>query len=701
MTFARAAALILVLVASSLLAGPAAASVEVRIEGLRGATLRDNAQRATSLHGWRDRAISEAQVRRLFDQAPGEIRAALEPHGYYRAEVAGDLQRDGERWIATFTIRVRVSVKVRELDIVFEGPGADDAALAGLRALFPLQPGDRLVHGSYERGKAAMLSAIQGRGYLRARAALTRVEVHVADDAADIRLHWQTGPRYRMGATIFEGSQFPDEFMQRFVQHQPGAYYDADELLKLQRRLIDVDYFGFVSVAPRLRGPGRRGGGRAGGAGAGAAEPAGQDSRETSGAPSADAADGGGGGSGTGAAAAQDPAPDPAPADAAGTGAAAAAAAREATAAAATPEAVADPGTQARASAAAAAAVAAEVAADDDVLADPAAAVDAGPTVPIVVQVAPAPRTVYTGGVSVGTDSGFGVRAGVRRRWLNERGHKANVELDLSQRLTAVAANYEILLPGANLRSLNFGLSHLREETDTSESDNTSVFAMENRQWRGWLRDVGLRALYSDFTIGEERNSSSLLFAEGRLFRRRANDDLFPTRGYSLRLEARAGAEALASDTDFVQIRAEGRLIHPLGERQRGYLRAIVGATQVDDFDALPPQLRFFAGGDRTIRGYGFQTLGPENDAGFVIGGKHLAVLSAEFERDVARDWAVAGFVDTGNAFSDSSDFELRTGVGVGVRWRSPVGLVRIDLGHGLDSPDNSIELHLVIGPDL
>jgi translocation and assembly module TamA len=686
MTALRTLALILVLFASALTAAPASASVEVRIEGLRGATLRDNAQRATSLHGWRERSISEAQVRRLFEQAPDEIRAALEPHGYYRADVTGDLAQSGENWIATFTVRVRISVKVRELEVVFEGPGADDGTLGDLRAAFPLQPGDRLVHGSYERGKAAMLSAIQGRGYLRARAALARVEVHVADDAADIRLHWQTGPRYRMGATIFEGSQFPDAFMQRFVQHRQGDYYDAEALLKLQRRLIDVDYFGFVSVAPRLRGPGRRG---LGGAGADAGP--------------GNAADAGPGAAGT--VAGSDAAGDvPPPAAAPGDGPAetAAAEAREATAAAATPEAAADPRADAEASAAAAAAVDAQVAADEeDADGDPAPSGDAEPEVPIVVQVAPAPRTIYSGGVSVGTDSGFGVRAGVRRRWVNLRGHKANVEFDLSQRLTAGAANYEILLPGENLRSLNFGVSHLREDTDTSESETSSVFAMENRQWRGWLRDVGLRALYSDFTIGEQRNSSTLVFAEGRLFRRRANDDLFPTRGYSLRLEGRAGAEALASDTDFVQIRAEGRFIQPLGERQRAYLRAIVGATEVDDFNALPPQLRFFAGGDRTIRGYGFQTLGPENDAGFVIGGKHLAVLSAEFERDVARDWAVAGFVDTGNAFSDTSDFELRTGVGFGVRWRSPVGLVRIDLGHGLDEPDNSIELHLVIGPDL
>lgn len=580
MLVAPARLAILVLLALLLPAAVAGAAVRVEIEGLRGATLRDNAQRSTSLHAWRDRDISSAQVRRLYDKAPEEIRAALEPYGYYRPEIEGELTQSGTDWIATFTIRVRTSVKVRGLDIVFEGPGADDPALKALPARFPLAVGDRLVHSRYESGKDALQSAIEGRGYLGAQLEEHRVAVHVEDDAADITLRWATGPRYRMGEVRFEGAQFPDEFMRRYVRHSEGAWYDSETLLALQRRLIDADYFGFVAVSPSL-----------------------QDAQ--------------------------------------------------------------------------------------------------GDVVPITVQVAPAPRNVYTGGISIGTDSGFGVRGSVERRWVNQRGHKANVEAEISQRLSAAAANYVIPLPGEDARSFSFGLTHRREDTDTSESETTSVFAMENRLWRGWLRDLGLRALYGDFTIAEQQNSSTLVFAEGRLSKRVANDELFPTQGYSLRFEARAGAEALLSDTDFAQVRAEARYIHPLGDRQRAYFRGIVGATHVGDFDALPPPLRFFAGGDRTIRGYGYQELGPENEDGFVIGGKHLAVLSAEFERDVAGDWAVAGFVDTGNAFNDTGDFKLRTGVGAGVRWRSPVGLVRLDVGHGLDGADNAVELHIVIGPDL
>ncbi|MBX3727220.1 MAG: outer membrane protein assembly factor [Xanthomonadales bacterium] len=614
-----AAALWLILMLAS--AAPAAAAVRVEIEGIRGAALRESLERAAPLYAWRDRRISPGQARRLHAQGPDALLRTLEAFGYYRATVEGELSRQGEDWIARYRVRVGNAIRVRDLDIGFLGEGAGDPGLAALLPGFPLQAGDRLVHSDWERGKSALGSAIEGRGYLRARQTTSQVRVYREDRAADIALAWDTGPRYRYGETVFEGSQFDDDFMQRFVRHRPGQPYLADDLLALQRRLIDADYFAFVSVSPRIAR--RRG-------------PAGE---LVEGRPEED----------------RQPAGD---------------ATREAFEGGTAEEASAD---------------------EDD---------DRPPSVPIVVEVTPAPRHVFTGGVSIGTDSGVGVRGSALRRWVNRRGHRVSGEAELSQRRTAAAANYAMPRPGEGMRTLNVGVSHLREETDTSRSDTTSLYAMENRLWRGWLRDLGLRAMYGDFEVAEQRRNSTLVFAEGRLSRRVADDDLFPTHGWSLALEARAGSEALLSDTDFVQLRAEARLIHPLGERQRLHLRGQLGATWVDDFDALPPPLRFYAGGDRTVRGYGFQTLGPEDEQGRVLGGEHLAVASVEFERDVARDWAVATFVDSGNAYTQGR-FRTRTGIGAGVRWRSPVGTVRLDIAHGLDGPDRQIALHLVIGPSL
>ena len=117
---------------------------------------------------------------------------------------------------------------------------------------------------------------------------------------------------------------------------------------------------------------------------------------------------------------------------------------------------------------------------------------------------------------------------------------------------------------------------------------------------------------------------------------------------------------------------------------------------------AIPPSLRYFAGGDRSIRGYAFREVGPRTPAPdrYALGGKNVLVASAEYEHYFAGSpWGVAAFVDTGSAFDNT--IALKTGIGLGLRWKSPVGPVRVDVAHGLDTPDSSFQLYLNIGADL
>ena len=120
----------------------------------------------------------------------------------------------------------------------------------------------------------------------------------------------------------------------------------------------------------------------------------------------------------------------------------------------------------------------------------------------------------------------------------------------------------------------------------------------------------------------------------------------------------------------------------------------------VDNFDALPPELRFFAGGDRSVRGFDYQAIGETNSEGDVIGGEYLTVLSAEYEHYFLDNWGAAVFVDAGDAYS--SELDANVGAGIGVRWRSPVGLVRLDVAVPLVTDlEDGVRLHIVIGPDL
>src|SRR6185312_11939331 len=153
-------------------------------------------------------------------------------------------------------------------------------------------------------------------------------------------------------------------------------------------------------------------------------------------------------------------------------------------------------------------------------------------------------------------------------------------------------------------------------------------------------------------------------------------------------------------DTRFAQALANMVWIRALGRSNRLILRGDAGITSAQDFSKLPPQLRFFAGGDRSIRGYAYQAIGPRNSYGLVVGGKRLLVGSATVEHYFTRDWGIAAFVDSGDAFNGTA-FHARTGAGVGLRWRSPVGMVRVDVGVPIANPYyHGPQLHIVIGPD-
>ena len=120
-----------------------------------------------------------------------------------------------------------------------------------------------------------------------------------------------------------------------------------------------------------------------------------------------------------------------------------------------------------------------------------------------------------------------------------------------------------------------------------------------------------------------------------------------------------------------------------------------------ENIEQLPTSLRFFAGGDASVRGYAYNSIGPTDEEGVVIGGKNLLVGSLEYEHRVWDGWSLAAFVDSGDAFDGASP-ELKTGAGVGLRWRSPVGPVRIDLASGLDRPPgDAFRFSFSIGPEL
>jgi translocation and assembly module TamA len=324
-----------------------------------------------------------------------------------------------------------------------------------------------------------------------------------------------------------------------------------------------------------------------------------------------------------------------------------------------------------------------------------------GDRVPVDAILAAARRDIHGGGVYASTDTGAGVNAFWQRRWINAAGHKIKIDADYAERLQSAAVSYRVPFAGPRERAFNFGLSYRDEISDSAEERTTKLVLSESRKWRGFTRVLGVQLIGGDFEIGSEHGNSNELFAEAVLTRSNSDDPAFPRHGYSSTTALRIAPANVVSRTRFAQIDTRLKWIWPSGNRSRVLLRTAVGAMTVDDFDELPPELRFFAGGDRSIRGFDYEAVGSKNDAGDVVGGKFLAVVSAEYERYFGGKWGAAAFVDGGDAFL-RDDFDWNIGAGLGLRWKSPVGVVRLDVATPVETHlEKSVRVHLTIGPDL
>jgi len=327
--------------------------------------------------------------------------------------------------------------------------------------------------------------------------------------------------------------------------------------------------------------------------------------------------------------------------------------------------------------------------------------------VPVTVTLAPAKRDVYTAGLSYGTDTGAGVRFGLERRYVNDRGHKFLAQLDYAQRLKTATFQYRVpaflWLDGWYTASLQAA----DEQTDDSDTRRLELVGSRSGEINRNLNAVvSLHALrerwrfLSDDPLApvEDYRYATLLYPSIRAEYIDADDRLYPRRALAGTLMLRGAIEGVGSDSTFAQVHATARWIRALGADNRILVRGELGHTFTDDLFEMPLSLRFFAGGDRSVRGYGWRDIGPRV-GDFAAGGKNVVTTSVEFERYFTRDWGGAVFVDAGDAFDDNP--EMHYGVGVGVRWRSPVGPVRVDIARGLTGPESGFTLHFNIGADL
>ena len=579
--YAAVACLVLLLCSPAALWG--ADPVEVEVTGVEGDPLKNVRDALALPYGLvREGKVDRLWLDRFAKQAGEKARVALQPFGYYNAQVSAtvhELKPDAYRLLVA--VIPGQPVRVAQVEVELQGAGSDESELRELKRSFPVKRGEVLLQPEYERAKGGLKSRAVTLGYLDADFSRHQIRIAPGATSARVLLTLQTGPRYYFDGVRIEGApDYPQEYLRRFLAFREGEAFSHAKLGETQLNFANSERFKAVVVTPEKE--------------------------------------------------------------------------------------------QAR-----------------DL------------RVPVLVKLTAAPRRTLRPGLGYGTDTG--PRFSLRYRDLNlfHQGQDLDLSLYLAQRLQGFAGRY-VLPSSRDIRSSTSAQLNLqREDITTYVSRLVALELARNRSFgRGELGTAYVKLQRESFTIGETDSISTLVLPGYRFSKENFDDLVRPRRGFRYSLDLRGTHPLLLSDSTLVQFIAEGNALVPLPWRLSFHTRGKLGLTLLDDPLAdIPPSIRFFAGGDQSVRGYSYQSLGPRNDEGKVVGGKNLLVGSLELERALFEDWGVSIFHDAGNAFNDfnSEAPDLFQAAGIGVHYYTRVGGLNLYLARPWDGSRN-FRIHFTVG---
>jgi translocation and assembly module TamA len=321
--------------------------------------------------------------------------------------------------------------------------------------------------------------------------------------------------------------------------------------------------------------------------------------------------------------------------------------------------------------------------------------------VPVDISLTPKPTRTMKTGLGYGTDTGARISPRFRNQNAFYKAHEFTTEGVIAQKRKTLIAAYTVPSTAHmnDFTVLRVGFEHediKRYESKTFFSEVERVKDLGRRR----LGSAYIRFAYEDDTVGRRDLSTWLIYPGVRFSKRGYSDSVRPHSGYFYQLEFRGTNEALGSETSFVQLLGSASRLFSLGSKKYSLLCRAQGGTtlQSDTLKDIPATLRFFAGGDSSVRGYTYKSLGPRDSDGKVAGGKHMLVGSVEIERTIGEDWAVAVFYDAGNAFNSLSHTKFYGGAGIGLRRYTVVGPIKVDIARQTGVSDPSFRLHVTAG---
>ena len=333
-----------------------------------------------------------------------------------------------------------------------------------------------------------------------------------------------------------------------------------------------------------------------------------------------------------------------------------------------------------------------------------ASSVDA--VVPIDVILTHKPRDNFDLGMGVSSDVGPRFTGKWQRPWVNDSGHSAGAQIYVSSPEQYVSFDYKVPLEDAIHNYLSYQAGYQAQNDNDTSSHKWSISA--SRHWAvensDWQRSAFLRLEQETFIQGLEAEQTTRLLTPGFTFSRlRSKGGLDINWGDKQIITAEFASESLLSDINMLRVTAASKWVRSVGQH-RFLWRAELGGIVTNDFEQVPSSLRFFTGGDQSVRGFDYKTLSPfELDSDGereLTGGQYLAVASVEYSYPVAKNWRAAAFVDVGNASEELFNGPAM-GFGLGAIWNSPIGPVRLYLAKGKSDFGETRYVHISMGPAL
>lgn len=340
-------------------------------------------------------------------------------------------------------------------------------------------------------------------------------------------------------------------------------------------------------------------------------------------------------------------------------------------------------------------------------------------TVPLDVKLTPAKRHLFDLGIGYATDTLFRLSASWRTPLINKYGHFQETKIEYSFLNPTGNFIYNIPLSHPTEDILQFKMTAENDEYGDSTTKFYSVQVGRMLSQNNWNRQLYARFhqeswQYSldDITpnIDWSLKDSVKYFIPGITWSRtiRSGSSLDPSNGFRQVYNIEGAHLSAGSDNSFFRVHGRWNYITTLATNHRLVSRAELGAIYIDRDAELAPSLRFYAGGDQSIRGFAYQSIGstiptssdPDKPEELVVGGTRLMVASIEYQYYLSEKWRMALFSD-GGSVTNKGEFEPVYSIGSGLHYLSPVGAVKLDFAYGIDDDDKNWRIHINIGAEL